>query len=54
MADANRDLLTTGERALRETLLGLDDTHVATYSATGRVGHPTTSAMRARMVDQAL
>lgn len=46
---ANRDLLTAGRRATRDTLLGLGD-DAGTYSPTGRDSAPA----RAHLVDEAI
>jgi len=53
MADTNRDLLTTGARAVREALLGLDEAD-DTYTASGRVPKPTATRIRSHFVDEAL
>ncbi|NAZ85446.1 flagellar export chaperone FlgN [Kineococcus indalonis] len=52
LADANRDLLASGARALREALLGLD-TPLDTYTADGR-NQAAAGSSRARFVDEAL
>ena len=53
LADANRDLLTSGARALRETLLGLD-TPLDTYTAEGKNEATAAGGSRAHFVDEAL
>ncbi|GAA4980614.1 flagellar export chaperone FlgN [Kineococcus glutinatus] len=53
LAEANRDLLTSGARAVRETLLGLDKT-LDTYTARGRNKLASTGGSRAHFVDEAL
>ncbi|NAZ74714.1 flagellar protein FlgN [Kineococcus sp. T13] len=53
LADANRDLLNSGARALRETLLGLD-TPLDTYTAQGKNTVASTGGSRAHFVDEAL
>jgi hypothetical protein len=49
LAGANRDLLTSGQRAVHETLVGLTD-RLETYDPSGR----TTSAAGPQLVDRAL
>lgn len=49
LAEANRDLLTSGQRAARDTLLALTE-GAATYSPAGAT---VTTATRARILDQA-
>ncbi|GAA0320278.1 flagellar export chaperone FlgN [Kineococcus aurantiacus] len=53
LADANRDLLKAGSRALRETLLGLDQP-LDTYTARGKNTTASTGGSRAHFVDEAL
>ncbi|GAB3467754.1 flagellar export chaperone FlgN [Kineococcus endophyticus] len=53
LADANRDLLNAGSRALRETLLGLDKP-LDTYTAKGKNMAAPTGGSRAHFVDEAL
>ncbi|WP_328291750.1 flagellar protein FlgN [Kineococcus sp. NBC_00420] len=53
LADANRDLLNAGSRALRETLLGLDQP-LDTYTAQGKNTVASTGGSRAHFVDEAL
>ncbi|WP_432482039.1 flagellar export chaperone FlgN [Kineococcus esterisolvens] len=53
LADANRDLLSSGARALRETLLGLD-TPLDTYTARGKNTATSAGGSRAHFVDEAL
>ncbi|MCI2240633.1 flagellar protein FlgN [Paenibacillus sp. TRM 82003] len=53
LADANRDLLSSGARALRETLLGLD-TPLDTYTAKGKNTAASAGGSRAHFVDEAL
>ena len=53
MAEANRDLLESGSRAVREALQGLDRT-LSTYTARGRSKVATTGGSRAHFVDEAL
>ncbi|WP_432507163.1 flagellar export chaperone FlgN [Kineococcus arenarius] len=53
LADANRDLLSSGARALRETLLGLD-TPLDTYTAQGKNTAASAGGSRAHFVDEAL
>ncbi|MGI4895646.1 MAG: flagellar export chaperone FlgN [Janthinobacterium lividum] len=53
LADANRDLLNSGARALRETLLGLDQP-LDTYTARGKNTVASTGGSRAHFVDEAL
>jgi len=50
VADANRDVLTSAQRATQETLLSLGGDGVETYAPTGRATSPT----RAHLVDRAL
>lgn len=50
LASANRDLLTTGQRAVRETVLAMAGS-VETY---GRRGQTVASAARVRLVDEAI
>ena len=50
MAEANRDLLTTGFRAAREALLSLGDS-AETYTASGA---PATGGRFSRLVDEAI
>jgi hypothetical protein len=50
LAEANRDLLTTGQRAVRETMLAVSGS-VETY---GSRGQTVTAAPRARLVDEAM
>jgi hypothetical protein len=50
LAEANRDLLTAGQRAVRETLLVVAGS-VETY---GRRGQTVAAAPRARLVDEAI
>ncbi|PPK92141.1 FlgN protein [Kineococcus xinjiangensis] len=52
LAEANRDLLNSGARAVRETLLGLDQT-LDTYTAHGRNRVAATGGSRAHFVDEA-
>ena len=52
LADANRDLLNAGSRALRETLLGLDKP-LDTYTAQGKNRVASTGGSRAHFVDEA-
>ena len=52
LADANRDLLTAGSRALRETLLGLDQP-LDTYTARGKNTAASAGGSRAHFVDEA-
>ncbi|WP_432514943.1 flagellar export chaperone FlgN [Kineococcus sp. SYSU DK001] len=53
LADANRDLLNAGSRALRETLLGLDKP-LDTYTARGKNTAASAGGSRAHFVDEAL
>jgi hypothetical protein len=53
LADANRDLLTSGARAVREALLGLDG-GLDTYTAKGKNIAASTGGSRAHFVDEAL
>ncbi|NIZ93047.1 flagellar export chaperone FlgN [Kineococcus rubinsiae] len=53
LADANRDLLTSGARAVREALLGLD-AGLDTYTAKGKNIAASTGGSRAHFVDEAL
>ncbi|WP_369054142.1 flagellar export chaperone FlgN [Kineococcus terrestris] len=53
LADANRDLLTSGARAVREALLGLDTT-LDTYTARGKNHAASAGGSRAHFVDEAL
>jgi hypothetical protein len=50
LAEANRDLLTTGQRAVRETMLAVAGS-VETY---GRRGETVAAASRARLIDEAM
>lgn len=50
LAEANRERLVSGQRAVRETLLSVTDT-VETY---GRRGQTVASAARIRLVDEAI
>ena len=50
LAEANRDLLTTGQRAVRETMMAVAGS-VETY---GRRGETVAAAPRARLVDEAI
>ncbi|GII24519.1 flagellar export chaperone FlgN [Planosporangium mesophilum] len=50
LAEANRDLLTTGQRAVRETMLAVAGS-VETY---GRRGETVGAAPRARLIDEAM
>jgi hypothetical protein len=50
LAEANRDLLTTGSRAVRETMLAVSGS-VQTY---GRRGETVAAAPRIRLVDEAM
>jgi hypothetical protein len=50
LAEANRDLLTTGQRAVRETLLMVGGS-VQTY---GRHGETVAAAPRSRLIDEAM
>jgi hypothetical protein len=50
LAEANRDLLTAGQRAVRETMLAVAGS-VETY---GRRGETVASAPRTRLVDEAI
>jgi hypothetical protein len=50
LAEANRDLLTTGQRAVRETLLSVTGS-VQTYS---RRGETVAAGGRARLIDEAM
>jgi hypothetical protein len=50
LAEANRHLLTAGQRAVRETLLSESDS-VQTY---GRDGTSVTAAIQARLLDEAV
>jgi hypothetical protein len=50
LAETNRDLLTTGHRAVRETLMTVGGT-LETY---GRRGSTVTAAARPRLVDEAM
>jgi hypothetical protein len=50
LAEANRDLLTTGQRAVRETMLAVAGS-MQTY---GRHGETVASAPRIRLVDKAM
>jgi hypothetical protein len=50
LADANRDLLTTGARAVRETMLSVAGS-VETYS---RRGETVAAAPRTRLIDEAM
>jgi hypothetical protein len=50
LAEANRDLLTVGQRAFRETMLAVAGS-VETY---GRRGQTVAAAPRARLVDEAI
>ncbi|MFB9378781.1 flagellar export chaperone FlgN [Kineococcus gynurae] len=52
LADANRDLLSTGGRALREALLGLDE-GLDTYTAQGKNDSGPRAGNRAYFVDKA-
>ncbi|WP_432535521.1 flagellar export chaperone FlgN [Kineococcus arenarius] len=53
LADANRDLLRSGARAVREALLGLDP-GLDTYTAQGKNVAASTGGSRAHFVDEAL
>ncbi|GAB7189376.1 hypothetical protein NUM3379_00820 [Kineococcus sp. NUM-3379] len=53
LAEANRDLLEAGARAVRETLMGLDR-NLDTYTALGRNRTATAGRVRAHFVDEAL
>ena len=53
LAEANRDLLTSGARAVREALLGLDG-GLDTYTADGRQTAATTGGSRPHFDDEAL
>jgi hypothetical protein len=50
LAEANRDLLSTGQRAVRETMLAVAGS-VETYS---RRGETVAAATRARLIDEAM
>jgi hypothetical protein len=50
LAEANRDLLTTGARAVRETMLAVAGS-VETY---GRRGETLAAAPRTRLIDEAM
>jgi hypothetical protein len=50
LAEANRDLLTIGQRAVRETMMAMAGS-VETY---GRRGQTVAAAPRARLVDEAI
>ena len=50
LAEANRDLLTTGARAVRETMLSVAGS-VETY---GRRGETVAAAPRTRLIDEAM
>ncbi len=50
LAEANRDLLTSGQRAVRETMLAFAGS-VETY---GRRGETVASAPRTRLIDEAI
>src|SRR4051812_17779645 len=50
LAEANRDLLTTGARAVRETMLSIGGS-VETY---GRRGETVAAASRTRLIDEAM
>jgi hypothetical protein len=50
LAEANRDLLTTGSRAVRETML----TVVGSIETYGRRGQTVAAAPRTRLIDEAM
>jgi len=50
LAEANRDLLTTGARAARETMLAV----VGSVETYGRKGETVAAAARTRLVDEAM
>ena len=53
LADANRDLLNSGARAMREALLGLDQP-IHVYTAQGKHRAASAGGSRAHFVDEAL
>ena len=53
LANANKDLLEAGARAVRDTMMGLDRT-IDTYTARGKNHVATAGRVRAHFVDEAL
>lgn len=51
LAEANREMLTVGQRAIRETLLAVGGSSVETY---GRHGETVAAAPRIRLIDEAM
>jgi hypothetical protein len=50
LAEANRDLLSAGQRAVRETMLAVSDS----FETYGRRGETVVAAPRARLIDEAM